>query len=111
VSEYGGIWWNSARLAEEQASSDDPNRDTSWGYGQRVDSIEAWYERYEGLTRVLLENPDMFGYCYTQLTDTFQEENGLYDFDRKPKFDIERIRAVQLTQAAYETRDAGGPAR
>jgi hypothetical protein len=96
VSEYGGIWWNAARLAEEQASSDDPNRDTSWGYGQRVDSLEAWHERFEGLTRVLLGDPGMFGYCYTQLTDTFQEENGIYDFDRNPKFDIERIRAVQV---------------
>jgi beta-glucuronidase len=111
VSEYGGIWWNSARLAEEQESSDDPNCDTSWGYGQRVDSIEAWYERYEGLTRVLLENPDMFGYCYTQLTDTFQEENGLYDFTREPKFDIDRIRRVQLTRAAYEESDAGARGR
>jgi beta-galactosidase/beta-glucuronidase len=104
VSEYGGIWWNSARLAEEQESSDDPNRDTSWGYGQRVDSLDAWYARYEGLTRVLLENPDMFGYCYTQLTDTFQEENGLYDFDRTPKFDVERLRRIQLGESAYEKR-------
>jgi beta-glucuronidase len=107
VSEYGGIWWNPQRLREEQASSDDPNRDTSWGYGQRVDSLEAWHERYEGLTRVLLGNENMFGYCYTQLTDTFQEENGLYDFDRNPKFDISRIRAVQLSPAAYESRRAG----
>ena len=102
VSEYGGIWWNGARLAEEQQSADDPNRDESWGYGQRVDSLEAWHERYEGLTSVLLDDPGMFGYCYTQLTDTFQEENGLYDFDRRPKFDIERIRAVQIAPAAYE---------
>ncbi|WP_223628274.1 glycoside hydrolase family 2 protein [Microbacterium sp. EST19A] len=105
VSEYGGIWWNSARLGEEQASSDDPNREGSWGYGQRVESIAAWYERYEGLTRVLLENPDMFGYCYTQLTDTFQEENGIYDFTRAPKFDIDRIRSVQLGESAYENRN------
>lgn len=104
VSEYGGIWWNEKRLAEEQASSDDPNRDVSWGYGQRVESVDAWYERYEGLTRVLLQNPDMFGYCYTQLTDTFQEENGIYDFARTPKFDIDRIRNVQLTESAYEKR-------
>ena len=105
VSEYGGIWWNAERLQEEQASSDDPTRDTSWGYGQRVDSLEAWHARYEGLTRVLLGDENMFGYCYTQLTDTFQEENGLYDFDRRPKFDMARIRAVQLATAAYETRE------
>ncbi|TXN29332.1 beta-galactosidase [Lacisediminihabitans profunda] len=103
VSEYGGIWWNAARLAEEQEYSDDPHRDTSWGYGQRVDSLEAWHERFAGLTRVLLDDAGMFGYCYTQLTDTFQEENGIYDFDRNPKFDIERIRAVQIAPAAYES--------
>ncbi|MFZ7088000.1 glycoside hydrolase family 2 protein [Curtobacterium sp. RRHDQ10] len=102
VSEYGGIWWNAARAQEE---SDDPDRETSWGYGQRVAGVEDWHERFEGLTRVLLENPDMFGYCYTQLTDVFQEENGIYDFDRNPKFDLERIRAVQVTPAAYEQRD------
>ncbi|MFD4692167.1 glycoside hydrolase family 2 protein [Streptomyces sp. NPDC058463] len=102
VSEYGGIWWNPRRLGEDQESADDPGRADSWGYGQRVGSVEAWHERFEGLTRVLLEDPDMFGYCYTQLTDTFQEENGLYDFDRKPKFDIARIRTVQTAEAAYE---------
>jgi beta-glucuronidase len=46
----------------------------------------------------------MFGYCYTQLTDTFQEQNGLYDFDRHPKFDMSRVRAVQTAPAAYESR-------
>jgi beta-glucuronidase len=96
VSEYGGIWWNPSR------PTDDPDRETSWGYGQRVTSIEAWYERFAGLTNVLLANPDMFGYCYTQLTDVFQEQNGIYDFDRRPKFDIDRVRAVQQVPAAYE---------
>lgn len=47
----------------------------------------------------------MFGYCYTQLTDTFQEENGLYDFDRRPKFDMSVVRAVQHQAAAYEARE------
>ncbi len=48
----------------------------------------------------------MFGYCFTQLTDTFQEQNGIYDFHRRPKIDIARIRAVQEQRAAYEVRDA-----
>ena len=104
VSEYGGIWWNPAKLGERQASADDPLRADSWGYGQRVESLEAWYARFEGLTRVLLENPDMFGYCFTQLTDTFQEENGIYDFARVPKFDLARLAAIQRTPAAYETQ-------
>jgi len=102
VSEYGGIWWNEERLIEQQKDADDPTRDESWGYGQRVGSVEEWHERFAGLTNVLLGDPLMFGYCYTQLTDTFQEENGIYDFDRNPKFDIARIRAVQQATAAYE---------
>lgn len=99
VSEYGGIWWNESFVGGGQDAD-------SWGYGEAVRSTEEWHQRYEGLTRVLLQNPLMFGYCYTQLTDTFQEQNGLYDFDRNPKFDIERIRAVQCEQAAYEKNGA-----
>lgn len=97
VSEYGGIWWNAELAAAATAESGD-----SWGYGERVRTEEEFYERYAGLTRVLLRNPLMFGYCYTQLTDTFQEQNGLYNFDRSPKLDIDRIRAVQMERAAYE---------
>ena len=49
----------------------------------------------------------MFGYCYTQLTDVYQEENGLFFFDRRAKFDLARLRAVQTRPAAIET--AGRP--
>jgi len=52
----------------------------------------------------LLDNPDMFGYCYTQLTDVYQEENGIYTFDREEKFDMERIAAVQKRPAAIELK-------
>ena len=51
---------------------------------------------------MLLDHPEMFGYCYTQLTDVYQEENGLYWFDRRPKFDLERIRRAQQRPAAIE---------
>jgi hypothetical protein len=51
---------------------------------------------------VLLDDPSMFGYCYTQLTDVFQEQNGIYRFDRKAKFDLERVRAAQVRMAAIE---------
>ena len=51
---------------------------------------------------MLLDDAGMFGYCCAQLTDTFHEENGLYDFDRRENFDIERLRAVQIAPAAYE---------
>lgn len=45
----------------------------------------------------------MFGYCYTQLTDVMQEENGIYRYDRSEKLDVERVAGVQRRPAAYET--------
>jgi len=92
VSEFGGIWWNPEAKPEED----------SWGYGARPADIETFYTRFEGLCRVLLDDPAMFGYCYTQLTDVYQEQNGIYTFDRQPKFDLERLRATQRRQAAIE---------
>ena len=104
VSEYGGIWWNAQEAREiAEAAKAGNNAAESWGYGQRITSEEELYERFEGLTRVLLEDPLMFGYCYTQLTDVFQEKNGVVDFARGRKLDLARLRAIQEQAAAYET--------
>ncbi len=92
VSEFGGIWWNPQAKEGED----------SWGYGDRPRTLEEFYQRFEGLCRVLLDNPHMFGYCYTQLTDVYQEQNGIYTFDRQPKFDTHRIAAIQRRPAAIE---------
>ena len=91
-SEFGGIWWNPKAREGEY----------SWGYGNRPKIIEEFYERFEGLCAVLLDDPLMFGYCYTQLTDVFQEQNGIYDFNREKKFDMARIRAAQTRPAKIE---------
>lgn len=99
VSEFGGIWWNPDVRPDE----------VSWGYGQRPGSIEELYDRFAGLCGALLDNEAMFGYCYTQLTDVFQEQNGVYTFDRRPKFDMARLRLVQTRPAAIES--AGTDAR
>ncbi|MDX3319672.1 glycoside hydrolase family 2 TIM barrel-domain containing protein [Streptomyces sp. ME03-5684b] len=103
VSEFGGIWWNPAEADRPQSEA------TSWGYGNRVRDVEEFHTRFEGLVGVLLGHPDMFGYCYTQLTDVFQEQNGVYAFDRSEKFETRRIRAAQLRPAAIEAAER--PAR
>ncbi len=89
VSEYGGIWWSDTD-------------ESGWGYGERVKSREEFLERYKGLTEALLFNPEHFAFCYTQLTDVEQEQNGLYTYDRKPKFPPEVIRAINSQKAACE---------
>jgi beta-galactosidase/beta-glucuronidase len=92
VSEFGGIWWNPEAKPEED----------SWGYGERPRTIDEFYQRFEALCITLLDNPHMFGYCYTQLTDVYQEQNGIYTFDRRTKFDSERLREIQQRRAVIE---------
>ncbi len=93
VSEYGGIWWNPGQMG-----------DKAWGYGDRPKTEEQFLERYRRLTETLLSNPNMFAFCYTQLTDVEQEVNGLYTYTRKPKFDPAVIRAINIQPAAIEVR-------
>lgn len=89
ISEFGGTVWGDTA--------------SGWGYGEGPKNLEEFYQRYAGLVGALLDNPDMFGFCYTQLTDVEQEHNGLYYYDRRPKFDAARLRAATARPAAYET--------
>ncbi|MGQ9779963.1 MAG: glycoside hydrolase family 2 protein [Bacillota bacterium] len=91
VSEYGGIWWNPEQKDEK-----------GWGYGSRPTSAEEFLARYRALTETLLNNPRISGFCYTQLTDVEQEVNGLYTFQREPKFDPKIIKAINSQPAAIE---------
>ena len=90
VSEYGGIWWQP------------DNPDKGWGYGNRPASPEEFIARYKGLTEALLFNENICAFCYTQLTDIEQEVNGLYYYDRRPKFDPKIISAITSQKAAIE---------
>ena len=38
--------------------------------------------------------PAWSGLCYTQLTDVEQEINGPMTYDRKPKFDVKRVKEI-----------------
>ena len=67
--------------------------DRWWGYGT-LPTTEALLEKYEEVVSAVLDSPVLAGFCYTQLTDTQQETNGLLFADRTPKLDPERVRAV-----------------
>lgn len=90
VSEYGGLQWSRG------------DRGDAWGYGNAPKTEEELVERYAGLTNALLDNNRMFGFCYTQLYDIEQEQNGLYYYDRTPKFDTEIFRKINSRKAAIE---------
>lgn len=91
ISEYGGIKWD---VEGENAQS--------WGYGDGPRTQEEFIARYRGLTDALLDNPRMFGFCYTQLYDVEQETNGLYTYGRKAKFDMEIFKEINSRRAAIE---------
>ncbi|GAC1551073.1 MAG: glycoside hydrolase family 2 [Herpetosiphon sp.] len=103
VSEFGGFKWN-PNLTPKSANENllPTSRTTSWGYGSDPVSPDDFFHRFGAVCDVLLDNPDMFGYCYTQLTDVFHEENGLFFFDRSPKFELARLHAIQARAAASE---------
>lgn len=71
-------------------------------YGNAPQGEEEFVARYKGLTETLLQNPSMFGFCYTQLYDIEQEINGLYTYERKPKFDMTQIHKANAAKAAIE---------
>jgi hypothetical protein len=78
LTEFGGIC----------ASKDK----TVWGYS-RASSGEELAERYRQLLAVVSDLTLLSGFCYTQLTDTYQEANGLLRADRTSKFPLEEIAA------------------
>ncbi len=90
VSEYGGIAWV---MTDDKAA---------WGYGKSVEGEEEFFERLKGLTDVLLDNGNIFAYCYTQLTDVEQEQNGLLTYDRRFKFDPARYHAIFAKKSVIE---------
>jgi beta-galactosidase/beta-glucuronidase len=86
IDEYGGIKWIPTAL--HQFAED------SWGYGVDPKTLEEFYTRLEALTDVILGLDFVAGFCYTQLTDIEQEQNGVYNYDRTEKFDMDRVRKI-----------------
>lgn len=79
ITEYGGIAFSDGE---------------GWGYGNQVDSEEAFLRRYRNITDAIKKLPYVSGYCYTQTTDVQQEINGLLKEDRTPKLQLEKIKEV-----------------
>ena len=97
ISEYGGIRWTRDMSKEKN--------EKSWGYGDSPKDLEEYVNRFTSQTRILMANKRVCGLCYTQLYDVEQEQNGLYYYDRTPKFDeetMDRLREAMTSVAACE---------
>jgi beta-galactosidase/beta-glucuronidase len=87
VTEFGGLSYT-------------PEAGEKWhGYATLPDA-QALAQRYAELTGALLASTALAGICYTQLTDTLQESNGLLTAEREPKIDPSVIRAANLRPSA-----------
>jgi beta-galactosidase/beta-glucuronidase len=94
LDEFGGIKCLEANPTKDMSAKGWLGT-TSWGYGKSTQTKEEFYTRLAQQIDALLSISDkVWGYCYTQLTDVEQEENGLYYYDRKPKYDATHLKAI-----------------
>lgn len=91
ASEYGGVSYATSS-------------ENGWGY-RRCGGEQEYVDGYVKLTSMLLKAKKLSGFCYTQLYDVEQEQNGLYTYDRKSKFSEaaeKQIRECNMQKAAIE---------
>jgi hypothetical protein len=87
LSEFGGLSYT-------------PSSGERWfGYRTVADGPEL-VAAYERLVTALVSSDQVAGYCYTQLTDTEQEVNGLLTESREHKVDPAEIRRINTLPAA-----------
>ena len=78
LTEFGGIAFGGVQKGD-------------WGYTRSRTSAD-FLDRYRALLETVRELPALAGFCYTQLTDTYQEVNGLLYADRTPKAPLDAIK-------------------
>ncbi|WIB37094.1 glycoside hydrolase family 2 TIM barrel-domain containing protein [Curtobacterium sp. MCJR17_043] len=86
LTEFGGVRHQSGGRREE-----------GWGYTTATDG-DDWVERITALHDAVRASTFLAGSCWTQLTDTMQEANGLLNADRSPKVPVEQIRRAVTGQ-------------
>lgn len=87
LSEFGGI---SLGTSSEGA----------WAY-DTVATPTEYEQRLAELFSAVQASPILAGFCYTQLTDTGLEMNGLCTDNREPKLPAEKIRAIVTDHSSH----------
>jgi len=59
-----------------------------------INDAEEFYRILRSEVESIKALKHITGFCYTQITDVEQEQNGIYNYDRTPKFDTNRIKEI-----------------
>jgi beta-galactosidase/beta-glucuronidase len=113
VAEYSGTFWDTQETIPDDADK--------WGYGKGVrteienklaanrwvrtafkPTSETIEDAIGKQTQAILGHAHISGFCFTQLTDIEGEVNGIYTYDRKLKFDTQRMRKIFSAPAMIE---------
>lgn len=81
IDEFGGYWY---------PTPDSPTPPS----GTFPSDAEGRMADYETQIDYFLSLPHCAGWCIVQLYDVEQEQNGIYDYWRRPKFDISRVKGI-----------------
>jgi hypothetical protein len=81
-------------LSEIGGFTDAPVPGATWFGHSTVTSPAQLAERLQDLIGAVCDITEIAGYCYTQLTDTAQERNGLLDEYRQPKLPLALLREI-----------------
>ena len=80
LSEFGGIAF-------------EKGKEGGWGYTVVHDEA-TFLKDYQRIMEAVYASEALHGFCYTQLSDVEQEINGLLTYDREPKCDVNKIKAI-----------------
>jgi beta-galactosidase/beta-glucuronidase len=94
LDEFGGAAFDAAAAQEFTGLGSQRDAGAAWGYGKAPASADELEARIRGQVAAVNAIPHMRGWCYTQLTDVEQEQNGILTCHRDPKLPVGTCREI-----------------
>ena len=68
--------------------------ESGWGYGKSVGTQKDFLKKYGEMLDFIYDHKELCGFCMTQLTDVFQEKNGIFTMEREEKIPAGEIKRL-----------------
>jgi len=98
ITEFGGLSFH-------------PATGEPWFGYATASTADEYLAMVEGLFDAIHASPELAGFCYTQITDTLQEKNGLLNDKREPKLPADKLRDIITRPSAAIPTEALDAAR